>query len=163
MKRFRFLLLGLLLSSTLAAETLVYEREYSLLAGPDNILRIEIGSDGLVTIHRPVGMTKPGTHRRWVDSSVYEQLRREFDEARVDSDRLSDDIERVAANELRVVTDPEYSRFFLLDDSRAVGRSFSVVSLEAWAQLLDDDRLERLDQFENRWFAVMNAALEVER
>ena len=150
----------LLISSGLAAQTLVYEREYTLIAEAENTLRLEVSPDDQVFMDRPVFMTYPGRHTFRAPVGTYDRLRRAFETARTDTDRLHRDIQQRAANEMQVVTDPEFSRFALVDSDRGPIDVVTVVSLEAWASRIDDQRLQRLSALEDELFAMMNAILQ---
>ncbi len=149
-----------LLSTGLAAETLVYEREYTLIAEADNTLRIELSPDDRMTIHRPAFMPYAGDHRMAVPGGTYRKFRAAFEAARTDSLELQRAVQERAAETLAVVTDPEFSRFALVDPQRGPLETVTVVSLEAWAQRIDDVRLDRLDRLERDWFSLMNAELQ---
>ncbi|NKI34827.1 hypothetical protein HFP89_06575 [Wenzhouxiangella sp. XN79A] len=147
----------LLLSSGLAAQTLVYEREYTLIAEADNTLRVELHPDGRLVVERPEFMTWSGRHEFRVAPSRYQALRDAFDAAHTDTGRLYEDVQRRAANEEWIVTDPEFSRFALVDEARGPLEQVTAVSLEAWAARFDDPRLERLHDLELDLFELMNA------
>ncbi|MBY6203457.1 hypothetical protein [Halomonas denitrificans] len=149
-----------LLSTGLAAETLVYEREYTLIGEADNTLRIELSPDDRMIIHRPAFMTYPGNHRIDVTSGTYRKFRAAFEAARTDSVELQRAVQARAAGSMAVVTDPEFSRFALVDAQRGPLETVTVVSLEAWAQRIDDVRLQRLDRLERDWFSLMNSELQ---
>ncbi len=147
----------LLLSSGLVAQTLVYEREFSMIAEADNTLRVELHPDGRLIVERPEFMTWSGRHEFQVTPRRYQALREAFDAAYTDTDRLYDDVQRRAANEEWIVTDPEFSRFALVDESRGPLRQVTAVSLESWAARFDDPRLQRLHDLEVALFDLMNA------
>ncbi len=150
----------MLLSTALAADTLVYEREFTLIGEDDNVLRVELSPDDRMTIHRPAFMTYPGSHRLTVPAGTYKRLRSAFEAARTDSVELQRAVQQRAAETFTVVTDPEFSRFALVDPERGPLDTVTVVSLEAWAQRSDDPRLARLDRLEREFFSLMNAELQ---
>lgn len=160
MKPTRFCLSLLLLLPALAsAETLVYEREFSMIAEEDNTLRIELAPDGRLVVERPLFMTRAGRYELQVDPAEYSRLRAAFETAYTDTDALHADVQRRASNEEIVVTDPEYSRFALVDEQRGPLQQVAAVSLAAWTSVFDDPRLERLEALESEWFSLMNAQL----
>ena len=148
----------LLLSSGLAAQTLVYEREFSMIAEADNTLRIELAPDGRLVVERPEFMTWSGRHEFQVSPRRYLALREAFESAYTDTDQLHDDVQRRASNEEWTVTDPEFSRFALVAEARGPMQQVTAVSLEAWAARFGDDpRLQRLHDLEVSLFDLMNA------
>lgn len=147
----------LVLSSGLSAQSLVYEREYTLIGEADNTLRVELFPDDRMVVERPLFMTRAGRHEVQAPEGTYDRMRSAFEASRVDSLELHRDVQRRAAEEFRVVTDPEFSRFALVDGQRGPLETVTVVSLEAWAQVIEDERLDRLDAFERDWFALMDA------
>ena len=145
-----------LLSTGLAAETLVYEREYTLIGEADNTLRIEISADDRVVVERPLFMTRSGRHSFRAPSGTFERLRSGLKSAGADTDALHRDIQRRAAATMQVVTDPEFSRFALVDAQREPVESVTVGSLEAWSQRIQDPRLARLHALEQDFFGLMD-------
>ncbi|MDX1627030.1 MAG: hypothetical protein R3323_11020, partial [Wenzhouxiangellaceae bacterium] len=57
----------LLLPLAAGAQTLVYERDFTIVDGADSVLRIELSADGRVTVQRPAFMTRPGHHEGQAD------------------------------------------------------------------------------------------------
>jgi hypothetical protein len=147
----------LALASTASAETLVYEREFSMIAEDDNTLRIELTPDGRLTVERPVFMTRSGRYELQVDPAEYTRLRAAFEAAYTDSDRLHYDVQFKSSRDQIFVTDPEYSRFAVVDDERRPVRLVAAVSVEAWAETIDDVRLQRLQKLQDDWAALMDA------
>ncbi len=143
-----------------AAEALRYERVYAIFDARANTLRITLDNSGLVTIERPALMTHAGVHVRQLKGDDYHRLRQAYDDARVDTRSLREDVRQRAEAERFEVSDPEYSRFYSLDDNRQMIDSVEVESLEPFArQFADDVRLQALDALEKEWWRLMQDAL----
>lgn len=151
----------LLFSSGLSAQTLVYEREYTLIAEEENTLRIELYPDDRLIVDRPVSMTHSGLHDLQAPRGTYDRMLQKFQAAHTDSDALYEDVQRLSkAGDVEwVVTDPEFSRFALVGPDRSVLQRVTAVSLEAWAARLDEPRLDKLSSMENAWFELMNSQI----
>jgi len=69
-------LLAMLLGSSLALaqQRLVYEREFSMIGGDDNTLRIVVYADGQLSVERPAFMTHAGEYRGVVPESIWTEL-----------------------------------------------------------------------------------------
>ncbi len=147
-------------SMGLAAQTLVYEREFSMIAEADNTLRITLTEDDRLVIERPFFMTRPGRFEGAAPAGTYERLAAELTGVAPISRTTDQDVRQRAANELVHVTDPEYTRFVLFDDRRQVIEAVEATSVEAWSRQFDDDiRLTRLAELERDWMALMDQAL----
>ena len=153
---------ALLLASSLvlAQERLVYEREFAMISGADNTLRIVVTADGDVTIDRPAFMTHAGEHRGNLPESAWTELRLAIESIDFSSRALDQDVRQRSRNELFVVSDPEYSRFGMFDDSRAPLKVIEVESLKAYAQRFDDRRLKQLRDLERRLIELMDQVIE---
>ena len=155
-------LVALLLGSSLvlAQERLVYEREFAMISGVDNTLRIVVTADGDVTIDRPAFMTDAGEHRGNLPESAWTELQLAVESIDFSSRTLAEDVRQRSRNELFVVSDPEYSRFGLFDDNRAPLKVIEVESLRAYAQRFEDRRLEQLRNLERRLLELMDQVIE---
>lgn len=151
----------LLTGSALAwAEALVYQREFSLMAGPDNVLVITLEADDRVVVERPGFMTRAGIHSARLEAGTHARMAARLDRIDIDSSRLADDLDQRSRNERVRVTDPEYSRFYALGEDRTVSRAITVESLEAWSdRFRDDPRLAQLRELELRWYELMSMAM----
>ena len=153
-------LLLLVGATGLAAQTLVYEREFTLIGEADNTLRISITPDNRTTIERPIFMTRPGRFEIVAPEGTYDRLSSALDGVAQISRSIDQDIRQRASNELVYVTDPEISRFLVLGNQRQVVEAVEATSIQAWHQHFRDDiRLTRLVELENDWHDIMNQAL----
>ena len=152
-------LLGLLviaLPALAGAQSLVYEREFTMIGGEDNVLRIELTADGTATVKRPAFMTRAGAHRGRVDAQRFRELADMLADAAGGSVGLSADLRARAANELVYVSDPEITRFARLDAARQPEVVLRAESISSWAKRFpDDQRLQRLERLEQAWLALM--------
>ena len=155
------LILGSLLACSVAqAETLVYEREFTLIAEADNSLRMTLDPDGRLTIDRPAFMTHPGRHQIVVSPDRYLVLNESFQQAEVRSSRASANVLARAEDDIKVITDPEISRFSRLDEAGRKSIQVSGQSIGAWAAVYPDQAgLIELHELEQAWYALMRQAL----
>lgn len=141
-------------------DQLVYEREYSQVAGPHNKLQIKLDVDDKLTVQRPGFMTHSGVYTARLPAGTYVGMRAALERLDIDSARLHADVQQRAAEELLHVSDAEYSYFYALDGEREVTLAFAVQSLASWAGRFEDDvRLQRLRSLETQWFDLMDQAL----
>lgn len=153
-------LLLLVGSTGLAAQSLVYEREFTLIGEADNTLRIAITPDNRITIERPVFMTRPGRFEAVAPDGTHARLSSALEGVAPISRSLDQDIQRRAANEHVYVTDPELSRFLVLGNQRQVVEAVEATSIQAWHEHFKDDiRLARLVELEKDWYHLMDQAL----
>ena len=84
---------------------------------------------------------------------------RAFEAAQTDSEALYEDVQQLSRQgDIEwVVTDPEFSRFAVVDSDRSVIQQVTAVSLEAWAARFEEPRLARLSALERDLFALMNS------
>jgi len=152
----------LVASQGVSAQVLVYEREYTMIAEASNTLRAELSADDRMLIERPAFMTRPGRHEIQAPPGTFQRFLQAFEAADTDSQQLYLDLQRRAAEERVVVTDPEYSRFALVEPGRGPVAEVAAVSLEGWVQRIRDPRLERLYAFEREWFRLMDLLLAID-
>jgi len=152
----------LVASQGVSAQVLVYEREYTMIAEASNTLRVELSADDRMLIERPDFMTRPGRHEIQAPPGTFQRFLQAFEAADTDSQQLYLDLQRRMTEGLLVVTDPEYSRFALVEPSRGPVAEVAAVSLEGWAERIQDPRLERLHAFEREWFELMNSVIEID-
>lgn len=153
-------LAALLLPALGAAQTLIYEREYTLIGEADRVLRIELDASDRMLVERPRFMTHPGRHELQAPAGSYARLARMLNVAAPQARGLSADLERRAANELKVVTDEEIVRIRLVDEARGVQTSVLAISPGAWARLFDDEpRLQALAALDQAWLELMEQGL----
>jgi len=146
------------------AQTLVYEREFSLLAEADNTLRITLTADDRIVIERPAFMTRPGQHTGSVASGSHARLSNLLGGVLPLTRQLNADISHRASNELVYVSDPEYARFLMLDNQRRVVDGVEMPSLQAWsARFPDDVRLRMLNELQTLWYQLMDEMLTGEQ
>jgi len=151
-------------ASELLAQSLLYEREFTMIGMQDNTLRMELTESGELTIERPAFMTHSGRHELAVQSSIYSELGDQLAARYADSRNLSSDIQQRARQDMRYVSDPEISRFYRLDQQGRKLDHVSGISLEAWADVYpDDQRLASLRNLERQWYQLMQRALEDNR
>lgn len=147
-------------SAGISAQTLVYEREFSLAGLADNTLRISLSHDDRLVIERPAFMTHAGRFEAVAPEGTYQRLADEIAGTARIARSVNEDIQRRAASELIYVTDPEYTRFLMLGNQRQVVEAVEATSLEAWRQHFDDDiRIARLVDLERDWLDLMEQAL----
>jgi len=159
-KRRIAMIVALFWSLGLSAQTLVYEREFSMIAEADNTLRITLSEDDRIVIERPFFMTRAGRFEATAPAGSYERLAAELSGLAPTSRTVREDIRQRATNELVYVTDPEYTRFMLLGDQRQVVEAVEATSLEAWSRVFTDDvRLANLAELEREWLDVMSRSL----
>jgi len=153
--------IALLVGSTgLTAQTLVYEREFTLIGEAENILRITITPDNRMTIERPEFMTRPGRFEAVAPDGTHARLSSALNGVAPISRSLDQDIQRRASNEHVYVTDPELSRFLVLGNQRQVVEAVEATSIQAWHEHFKDDiRLSRLVELEKDWYELMDQAL----
>lgn len=162
MNRYLFVVAWLLLSASSAwAQQIVYEREFGMIAGGDNVLRIVVEADGTVTCQRPEFMTHSGLHQGHIPDAAWQGLQTAMQAIDFSGQGLAADMRQRSANELFVVSDVEISRFALFDASGQPVRFIRVESLDAYARRFDDARLEHLQQLEQRLLGVMKDVIEV--
>lgn len=147
-------------SAAMGQQQIVYEREFSMISGEDNTLRIVVNADGDVSIDRPAFMTHAGEHRGTISASAWSELKLVMDGIDFDSRSLAEDIALRSRNELFYVSDPELSRFSLLDGDRAPLKEVQVESLKAYAERYSDQRLEQLRGLELQLLELMNEVIE---
>jgi len=156
---FACLMLGLVSGAALG-QSLVYERQFTLIAEADNTLRMALDENDLLTVERPKFMARPGRFEFQLPAGNHARMASKLARAALDSRTLDEDVQRRAVNELRHVSDDEISRFLELDGQRQVSTGVEVISLEPWAaQFPDDVRLAALLQLERDWYVLMNKAL----
>ncbi len=149
-----------LLPAMALGQTLVYEREFTLIAEADNSLRMTLEANDLLTVERPIFMTRPGRFEYQLPAGSHVRLAAELTRAAVDSRALDEDVQRRAENELRHVSDDEISRFLQLDARRQVTTGVEVVSLEPWSMHFPDDvRLAALLDLQRAWYDLMDRAM----
>lgn len=162
--RWPLLLSALLLAQAsfgLMAQTLVYEREFSLIGEADNTLRISLTPDDRLVIERPVFMTRAGRHEAEAAAGSHQRLSGLLSTLSQHSRWLNQDLQVRARQELVHVSDPEHTRFYALDDRRGRQNTVSVDSPQAWARHFDDDiRLAQAVELEREWYSLMAEALE---
>ncbi len=142
------------------AQSLVYEREFTMVATTDNILRMELSADGHLSVNRPAFMTHSGRHELTLAASVYSQLNDQLTARAADSENLGRELQQKAHQELRYVSDPEISRFYRMDHQGRKLDHVSAISLEAWSRIYpDDQRLAGLRTLEQHWYEIMRSAL----
>lgn len=150
-------------SSALFAQSLVYEREFTMISEEDNTIRMELTADGKLVIDRPVFMTNSGRHELSVGSFYYTQLYDQLAARSADSGDLSMEVQRQANQDMRYISDPEISRFYRLDEQGRKIDFVSAVSLEAWTRVYpNDQRLASLRHFEQQWYQLMQMAVSAE-
>jgi hypothetical protein len=153
-------LLALMLPVAALGQSLVYEREFTLIAEADNTLRMTLEANDRLTVERPVFMTRSGRFEFQLPAGSHARMASELTRVAVDSRALDEDVQRRAANEFRHVSDDEISRFLQLDEQRQPLTGVEVISLEPWAvQFPDDVRLAALLEFERDWYALMDQAM----
>ena len=146
------------------AQTLVYEREFSLLAEADNTLRITLSADDRIVIERPAFMTWPGHYESNAAAGSHARLSRQLAGLLPLTRQLGAEINQRARNEMVYVSDPEYTRFMLLDSQRQLIDAVEMPSLQAWsANFPDDVRLRLLQDLESQWTALMDDVLAGEQ
>lgn len=144
----------------LPAQTLVYEREFSLIADADNTLRITLTADDRIVIERPKFMTRSGRHKARAPAGSYAQLAQKLNGIAPITRSVEADIRRRAANERVHVSDPEFTRFMALDDQRRVVDAVEATSIGAWNRVFEDDvRLANLASLERDWMELMKSAM----
>lgn len=152
--------LAVLLPGAVLAQALVYEREFTLIAEADKSLRMTLDENDLLTVERPVFMTRSGRFEFQLPAGSHARMAAGLARAAVDSRALDEDVQRRAENELRHVSDDEISRFLQFDAQRQVTTGVDVVSLQPWAAHFPDDvRLAALLALERDWYALMDQAL----
>ncbi len=157
-------LLALIASASAWSQGLVYEREFTLMEGPDNVLRIMLTDSNEMFIERPVFMTRAGTHRVEVDPSLHAELASELSATSALASRASADALARADAELKFVSDPEITRFYRTDADGRKLEQVSAVSISAWlTHYPDDPGLKALNDLEQRWLALMTDALRQEQ
>lgn len=153
-------LLLLVGSTGLAAQTLVYEREFTLIGEADNTLRITLTPDNQATVERPGFMTRAGRFEAQAPEGTYGRLSSALDGVAQISRSIDQDIQQRAAEELVYVTDSEHTRFLVLSNQRQVLEAVQATSIQAWHDHFKDDiRLARLADLEQEWLDVMNQAM----
>ncbi len=139
---------------------LVYEREYTMVRSTENTLRITLDADENLTVLRPDFMSRAGHHSRKLPPGTFERLRDLLLEYLEEMTALDAEIRQLSDQELRYVSDPEYSRFQLYDEQGDLVHSVRVTSLEAWAGIYrDHPRLANARGLELAWYRLMEGAL----
>lgn len=152
--------LALCWSLGLSAQTLVYERTFSMIGSPDNTLSITLTADDRLLIQRPHFMTHPGRLEGSAPPGTYQRLASELTGLAPLARTMNEDVRRRAAGELVYISDPEYTRFLMLGEQRQVVESIEATSIQPWSrQFKDDMRLARLAELERDWLAIMDQAL----
>jgi hypothetical protein len=154
------MLIALVWSIGLSAQTLVYEKRFSLMGGVDDRLRITLTENDRVVIERPNFMTRPGRHEGSTPAGAYQRLSNELIGLAPLARTMDEDVRRRAASELIYISDPEYTRFMLVGNQRQVIEAIEATSIQPWSrQFKDDIRLVRLAELERDLLAIMDQAL----
>ncbi|MDT8450539.1 MAG: hypothetical protein RQ847_10265 [Wenzhouxiangellaceae bacterium] len=150
---------ALLSAGSAAAQQIVYEREYEMIAGGDNVLRIVVEADGSVQVDRPAFMTHSGRHQGRIPDAAWRGLLTAMRAIDFGGRALAADIRRRSANEVFHVSDAEISRFALYDADGQPLRFIEAKSISAYAERFDDARLKRLRRLEQRLLDVMTGVV----
>lgn len=146
------------------AQSLHYERVYTLFDGDDNRLVLDIDEQGHARIHRPHFMTSAGDYEIRLSPGEWQTLVEEVSRSRQlvpDAGQISRSLKLRSENDLRVVTDPEISRFSLHDQQRQLDWEYEMESVMAWAAVYPDIAgLQNMAEVENRLWLLMDSLLE---
>lgn len=142
---FRFLMVLVLIicCSQAMSATLVYERQYSHLELGNNILRITLDEQGLLTVDRPLFMKNSGRFEAQINSVNYHELQAQLRTLSVDTERVKINFQQRRQDRPTYISHPEMSRFFLLDQSRNVLNSVEIESIDAQLMIAQDDPVVR--------------------
>lgn len=150
-------------TSNLCAQSLVYEREFTLVGEEHNTLRIELTANGTLIVDRPAFMTNSGRHEKSIDRSVYSQMADQLSVQSEGNPQLNMELQQQAMQEMRYISDPEISRFYRLDERGRKVDSVSGISLEARARVYPNvQSLISLRELEQKWYRLMQMAVSPE-
>lgn len=154
------ILLGLMLWLAVlpaGAQTLIYERSFSMVRDTDNRLVITLTEPDRVEVYRPVFMTRSGHYQFRVLPEVIEFLLGAYEDVVIQARDLDARVQaRTGAGPL-VITDPELTRFQRQDPSAEI----AVWGVKPYAAVfVDEPGLAELAELEAAFWALMDDLLE---
>ena len=148
---------------TALSQTLVYEREYTSFQSVDNILRITLDQQGVVTIDRPSFMTHSGRHTFQVSPRRYAELSAQLTDLPFTSEELNASVRQRVGQEMFHVSHSEYTRFQLQDGARNISDAVEIVSLRAYSNRFEDhSNLSVARALEKQWLSMMDDLMQAQ-